>query len=198
VVNDLGNGPRYQNPSNRDADYGACDSDLRQSIVSSLVIMSPKYNDKWLNRLVGQWQLSPILSFHTGFPFTPTSGLDNSRTGGGSSDDRPNVVANPYVMNLNTQLWLQPSAFVQNPVGTFGNAGWNSLRGPRFFDLDVSLSRFFPIRESQGLQLRFEFFNSTNYVNFGNPVSNFNTATFGEILNAGNPRIIQLAAKYTF
>ena len=95
-------------------------------------------------------------------------------------------------------MWLNTAAFVASPVGAFGNAGWNSLRGPGFFDLDVSLSRWFNIRESQKLQLRFEFFNVTNHVNFNNPSSGINTSTFGTILAAGNPRILQFAAKYVF
>jgi hypothetical protein len=123
-------------------------------------------------------------------------GVDNSRTGEGA--DRPNIVGNPYVQNLNTRVWLNTAAFVANPVGTFGNAGWNSLRGPHFFDMDVSLSRWFTVRESKRLQLRFEFFNVTNYVNFSNPSSGLNVSTFGTILGAGNPRILQFAAKFVF
>ena len=137
VVNDLGNGPRYQDPSNRNADHGACDADVRQSLVGSLVIASPKLSNRAANMLFGDWQLSPIVSARTGFPFTPAAGQDNSRTGVGA--DRPNVVGNPYVRNLNTLQWLNPAAFAANPVGTFGNAGWNSLRTPGAFNIDVGL-----------------------------------------------------------
>ena len=49
------------------------------------------------------------------------------------------------------------------------------------------------------MQLRFEFFNATNHVNFSNPGSNINNATtFGTILSAGDPRILQFALKYSF
>ena len=196
VVNDLSNGPFYQNPLNRNADYGSCEYDLRQNFVASLVAISPRFENKWMNAIAGDWQLSPIISAHGGFPFNPTVGVDNSRTGEGA--DRPNIVGNPYVQNLNTRVWLNTAAFVANPVGTFGNAGWNSLRGPHFFDMDVSLSRWFTVRESKKLQLRFEFFNVTNYVNFSNPSSGLNVSTFGTILGAGNPRILQFAAKFVF
>ena len=196
VVNDLSNGPTYQNPSNRNADYGNCDYDLRYNFVTSLVIVSPKFSNPLRNAILGNWQLSPIITAHNGFPFTPTAGVDNSRTGEGS--DRPNITGNPYVQNLNTRQWLNPASFALAPVGSFGNAGWNSLRGPHFFDMDISLSSFFTLHESHQLQLRFEFFNSTNYVNFNNPSSGLNVATFGNILSAGNPRILQFAAKYSF
>jgi hypothetical protein len=196
VVNDLGNGPLYQNPLNRNADYGACDFDVRHSVVSSLVIASPRFESKLANAVFGDWQLSPIISAHTGFPFSPSSGQDNSRTGEGA--DRPNVVGNPYVRDLNSRVWLNPAAFAANAVGTFGNAGWNSLRGPGFFNIDVGLSRSFAVREAQRVQLRFEFFNATNRVNFNNPGSNITSSNFGTILSAGDPRILQFAMKYTF
>jgi hypothetical protein len=196
VVNDLSNGPLYQNPNNRNADHGPCEFDLRQNAVASLVILSPKFAGRWTNMLLGDWQLSPIISAHSGGPFNPTTGVDNSRTGEGA--DRPNILGNPYTQNLNTRAWLNTAAFSANTVGTFGNAGWNSLVGPSYFDLDVSLSRWFTVRESQKLQLRFEFFNATNHVNFANPSSGLNTSTFGTIFSAGNPRILQFAAKYVF
>jgi Carboxypeptidase regulatory-like domain/TonB dependent receptor len=196
VVNDLGNGPLYQNPLNRNADYGACDFDMRHSLVASLLIVSPKLTNKLANTILGAWQLSPIITAHGGFPFTPTSGQDNSRTGEGA--DRPNIVGNPYVRNLDTRVWLNPAAFAPNTIGAFGNAGWNSLRGPGGFNIDVGLSRSFRIRESQSVQLRFEFFNTTNHVNFNNPGSNINVSNFGTILSAQDPRILQFALKYMF
>ena len=196
MVNDIGNGPRYQNPLNRNADYGVCEYDLRQNFVASLVAVSPKFENRLMNIVAGDWQLSPIISAHGGFPFNPTLGQDNSRTAEGV--DRPNIVGDPYVRNLKTRVWLNTSAFAAPPVGSFGNAGWNSLRGPGFFDMDVSLSRWFTVHESHRLQLRFEFFNVTNHVNFNNPSSGLNVATFGTILGAGNPRILQFAAKYVF
>jgi hypothetical protein len=196
VVNDLGNGPLYQNPLNRNADRGVCDFDLRHNFVASLVIASPKFANRLANTLLGDWQLSPIITAHNGFPFTPTSGVDNSRTG--ESADRPDMIGNPYVQNLSTRVWLDPKAFAQNAVGAFGNAGWSSLRGPKQFDIDIGLSRTFRIRETHRLQLRFEFFNFTNHVNFNNPGSNISNSNFGTILSAQDPRILQFALKYMF
>jgi len=157
---------------------------------------SPRFTNKIANAILGDWQLSPIISARTGFPFSPSAGQDNSRSGVGA--DRPNIVGDPYVKNLDTRQWLNPAAFVANPVGTFGNAGWNSLRAPSYFNIDVGLSRYFSIRESHRLQLRFEFFNATNHTNFNGPGSSILVSNFGTILSAGDPRILQFAAKYTF
>jgi hypothetical protein len=142
------------------------------------------------------WSLSFQVTAHSGFVFNPTTGVDASLTGIGQ--DRPNVVGNPYVRNTNTLVWLNASAFVQNASGTYGNAGFNSLQGPSFFDIDTTLSRYFQIRERQRFELRFEFFNVLNHVNFASPVSNLHSSTFGQIQSAADPRILQLALKYQF
>jgi hypothetical protein len=136
------------------------------------------------------------MAVHTGFPFSPATGVDNSLTG--VRQDRPNVVGAPYVRDTNTLIWINPSAFVANPLGTFGNAGYNSLIGPAFFDLDASVTRSFPVREHRRFDLRFEFFNLLNHTNFSLPVATKSSATFGKILSAGDPRILQFAAKFVF
>jgi len=64
--------------------------------------------------------------------------------------------------------------------------------------LDANLTRIFQIREHHRFELRFEFFNLLNRVNFNNPVNNLRSATFGTIQSAGDPRILQFALKYSF
>ena len=187
---------QYQNPYNRNADTAPCDFDLRHNWVNSVIYEVPRFRDRAVNALLSHWQVAGLFTMHTGFPFTPTTGVDNSLTG--VRQDRPNVVGNPYVRDTNKLIWINPAAFVPNPLGTFGNAGYNSLVGPGFFDLDASLIRSFPIREHQHFDLRFEFFNLLNHTNFNLPVSSRNSATFGRILSAGDPRILQFAAKFAF
>jgi hypothetical protein len=102
------------------------------------------------------------------------------------------------VRDTYTLVWMNPASFVANALGTFGNAGYNSLIGPGLFDLDANLTRSFAIREHQRFDLRFEFFNLLNHTNFNLPVSTRNSATFGKIQSAGDPRILQLAAKIVF
>jgi len=78
------------------------------------------------------------------------------------------------------------------------------LRGPGFANIDFSVSRSFPVpigpnAESQKLQFRADFFNLLNHANFNNPVSSVSsTTTFGRILSAQDPRILQLALKFVF
>ncbi len=194
-IGDLG-GPLTQNPYNRNAERGNCGFDLRNSFNLSFVVESPHFNGRWTGLLLGGWKLAPILTAHSGVWFTPVTGLDNSLTGIGL--DRPNVVGNPYVRNTNTLQWLNANAFAPNPLGTFGNAGSDSLVGPMFVNIDAALSKLFTIRERQRLELRFEFFNLLNHPNFGNPDNNLQDNTFGQILSDAGPRILQFAVKYTF
>ena len=186
----------YQNPYYRDGDIGPCDFDLRHNVTTSLVYQVPKFSNRLTDQILGHWQLGSLFSAHTGFPFTPTTGVDNSLTGVGQ--DRPNVTGDPYVRNTATLVWLNPASFAASPLGTFGSTGYNSVNGPAFFDLDANLSRYFPVREHQRFELRFEFFNLLNHTNLNLPVSSRNSSTFGKIQSAGDPRILQFAAKFAF
>ena len=189
-------GNTYQNPFFRNNDYGACDHDLRHNFVGSFVYHSPKFAGRAANLALGNWQFGLLVSTNNGFPFTPTTGIDASLSGVGQ--DRPDVVGSPYVRDKQSLRWINPAAFRQNAAGTFGNAGYNSLRGPGFFNSDANLTRTFQVRERHRFELRFEFFNVLNHTNFNPPVARFASSTFGLIQSAGPGRIIQLAAKYSF
>jgi hypothetical protein len=65
--------------------------------------------------------------------------------------------------------------------GAFGNSGRDEFRGPGIFNLDMSISRTFPIREQMSLQLELQAFSLTNTPHFANPNSSCCTGTFGEI-----------------
>lgn len=189
-------GNNYQDPYNRNADYGNCDHDLRQNFTTTFVYESPRFSHRVMNLALGGWQFSFLISTRTGFPFTPSTGTDVSLTGIGN--DRLNVVGDPYVKDLNTRQWINPKAFVKNSAGAYGNAGYNSLVAPSYFNLDSSLTKSFRITERQRAELRFEFFNVLNHTNFSAPSSSYNSATFGIIQRAADPRILQFAAKYAF
>jgi len=137
------------------------------------------------------------------------------------------VLANPYCAPKRVSpyftsagnCWINASAFALpgggldafgNAPGVLGNEGVNHLEGPGFFDVDVALSRRFPITERQSLEIRWETFNVENRVNFVNPgtagiaaVGTSNTVlgsgpTFGMISSDVAPRIMQFAVKYAF
>jgi hypothetical protein len=101
---------------------------------------------------------------------------------------------------------------VSPAAGTFGNLAANSLVGPAYFQVDLSLSRRFTLYEHHTLEFRGDVFNIENRVNLSTPVATPLTSTsFGKITSditaassgaagtgAGDPRIIQLSLKYAF
>ena len=69
-----------------------------------------------------------------------------------------------------------------------------AYEGPGKRVVDLSLVRTFPFG-TQRLEARIEAFNAYNWFRWGNPVTNFSSATFGRILTADDPRIMQFALK---
>jgi hypothetical protein len=101
--------------------------------------------------------------------------------------------------------WLNPAAFALPALGTYGNLGQNNIQGPGMFRFNVALSRSFNVwGEHRTLQVRAEAFNLQNHMNPSTPTNNLSSSTFGQILSdisgldAGDPRIIQLAMKFVF
>ncbi len=145
-------GPSFESPASPGLDYGNCGMNLDQNFNASLVASSPKFQGTWTNRLLGNWQISPIITAHSGLWFYATLGsTDNSRTG--VEADRPIETGSPYHFVYNTpnstastryvQI-LNPAAFSEAPVGSLGDEGRNSLEGPGFFNVDAALIRYFP------------------------------------------------------
>jgi hypothetical protein len=61
------------------------------------------------------------------------------------------------------------------------------------------VSRLVVFRGTQNLELRLEAFNLLNNFNWGNPVLNFGSGTFGQVrTQTGDPRILQFGIKYGF
>jgi hypothetical protein len=192
----------FQNALDPQADRGNCLSDHRQIFNTSAVLASPTFGQQWKQRFLGNWRFSPIISVSSGLWFNALTGLDNSLTSNGN--DRPNqVLTNPYASSpacpsAPCRQWLNPAAFVVNPLGTFGDAGRDALVGPGSVEFDMALSRLFPLGEARSLEFRFEAFNVINHANFAVPDNTQTDSTFGQIIGAADPRILQFALKFYF
>ena len=199
----------YTNPANRRQDRGQCvgGEDQRHNFNLSVVAESPRFSQKFVEMVAGNWKLSTTVSLRTGAAYTVTTGLSNLNGIGG---DRPNqVLANPYCAVKTITCWVNPAAFTNPAAGTFGNVGIGTLVGPGYFGINMGLSRAFVIRERQKIEIRAEAFNLENRINLGGPVATLNSSTFGQINAepAGNgavaaqgygPRVMQFAIKYIF
>ena len=157
--------------------------------------------------VVNGWQLNTIASISSGTPFTVYDSANVSLQGSapeitGFYSSRPDLISNPNLGPHTPSDWVSRSAFQQlNPVtqaGQFGNEGRNVVRGPGIEDVDLSLFKDFRVSESKRVQFRAECFNTLNHANFGLPENDLESPAFGQILQAGPPRLLQLALKFLF
>ena len=199
-------GQNYVHANNRGLDRGNCTSDRRNLFNLTAVAQTPRFENRALRTAITGWQLSAIYRFASGAPLTILSGLDQAMNGFGlQRGNQVNAVtASPTQGSACANVapcisWLNPAAFTQPAVGTLGNLGLLNVLGPTFFQADLALVRQFRIRETQRLELRGEAFNVTNGLRANNPGVTLSTPqSFGVILSAQDPRIMQVAAKFVF
>ena len=189
-----------ENPQNVRGDYGPCTYDVPFLFNTSIVYASQLGGHGLMSHLLSHWSLAPLVRYQSGLPVNPSTGKDNSLTGIGL--DRPNVVAGAQMYTgaphgLKYQ-YVNPGLYTANALGTFGNAGHFSLRGPGYFDVDVALSREFKMRDRVSLAVRGETFNVLNHPNFGLPNANISSSAFGQVTSASDPRILQASMKLIF
>ncbi len=116
-----------------------------------------------------------------------------------ASNQRVNQVSdNPYGDGSINNL-LNPAAFAQPALGTYGTSKRNDYTGPSFKNIDLALVRRFDLPRSHRIEARIEAFNALNWFIPGNPSTVLSAATFGRITTtAGDPRVMQFAMKYAF
>jgi hypothetical protein len=195
----------FTNPDNRRLDRGNCLSDRRHIVNLTGVAETPRFaNDKV--RLIGSgWRISGIYKYSSGAFLNILSGQDRALNGVNTTlptlntgGQRPNqVLGSPYG-DKSVNNFLNPAAFAQPALGTFGNSGLRSIAGPAAWSVDMAVSRLFRVGETHRIEFRAESFNVTNHFRKLDPVVNFSSPTFGKILTAGDPRIMQFALKYVF
>ena len=127
-----------------------------------------------------------------------STGSDRSLTGVQNGTQRVNQVSDDMYGDGSIDNFLNPAAFAQPALGTFGSAPRNGYEGPGRKAVDLSLVRTFGLGDTRRIEARVEAFNVFNWNNWGNPVTAFNNANFGRILSVGAPRIMQFALKYQF
>jgi hypothetical protein len=189
--------------------------------------------------LFSNWEVAGIITAMSGLPIDITdSNAGSFYFGTNSTASRPSwapgATRSTAMENVPVGYFFSPFAFVRPVVLTgqvipssngtatagdtgtdFGNLGRNVLRGPGQTNVDFSVIKRFSLGESKNLELRAEFFNLLNHVNFASPVSNFNAVPSMSISNTGqitgdpgdfgritatsnNPRLIQFALKINF
>ena len=194
-----------QDPRNLALDRGVAQYDVPQRLVTSFTYELPFGKGKpflgsasrLTDGLVGGWSLGGIVTFQSGFPFSPTMNADPTNTGN-AYDSRPDRIGSGKIDNWTVQRYFDTSAFQIPGLYQIGTAGRNILRGPGLANWDLSLLKRISITERVSLELRFESFNTFNNPQFLNPDNNIQSSTAGQILSARDARVLQIASKLYF
>ena len=196
----------YQNngPVDLELDGGPCGGDRRHLFNLTAVLRTPTFSNRVLNAIASDWTASTVLQVRSGGPVNVITGADTALNGFTDNvpTQRPNIVPGQDFYGDRDSLtnYYNIAAFAQPAAGTLGDAPYNLLRGPGFWQWDQGFTRAFSVGGDKRIELRAEAINLTNQFNRGNPAASLNNAaTFGRITTAQNsPRIWQFAVRYLF
>jgi hypothetical protein len=162
------------------------------------------------NRWTHGWAISGITRFSSGFPVTLFNYGDNSLLGAEPNGinnfgvDEPDFTPGPLDLNHNPrngQPYFNTSLFSLQPLGSPGNSPRRFFYGPGINNFDMALLKTVRLKESTSLQFRLEAFNVFNHAQFYGPASvdgNINSTTFGQVVSAAPPRLMQAGVKLEF
>jgi len=197
----------WQNVYDQKAEYAPCYYDATHVVSAYAIYDLPFGRGKLLgknvngvvNQVIGNWAVSPIVSFRTGWPMPVYGAQDESGTfGRGARADCSGVpsIVNTFIPGVGRQWFNNTGQFTNPAVGTFGNCSpqLSDLRSPHFSDVDLSLHKDFPITERFRLQFRSDFINAFNHVQYNAPNMGLGNG-MGQITSSQPPRNIQLALK---
>lgn len=208
------NNDGYRWTAHPEWEHGNSDFDIRHRLVFSYIYELPFGQGKHFganatgaaDRIIGGWQVGGITTVSTGTWFTVT-GSGNSPGAQSDGQQRPDQVSNPNGTPCIPGTFFNTCAFQPPPVGSFGNAGRNTLRGPGLQIWDFSLFKNFQLTEHKRFEFRSEFFNLPNHANLqfaksgpqtSNNATTFGTPQFGFLTAARPPRQIQFALKFYY
>ncbi|MGC1869931.1 MAG: carboxypeptidase regulatory-like domain-containing protein [Acidobacteriaceae bacterium] len=191
--------------------YALSAFDVKQNFVFSYEYQLPFDRYFHPNRLTSGWTLSGITRFASGFPVTMVNNGDNSLIGtnpngvNNSSIDEPDYNGGPLHLNHNPRQpgnhYFDTAVFSMNALGTPGTAKRRFFFGPGADNYDMAVSKTVALAGSRSVLFRIEAFNTFNHAQFNGPSSvdgNIGSSTFGDVISAAPPRILQGAMKFNF
>ena len=211
----------FQNYYDSAADWGPAAYDLRHNFSGTAVYALPVGEGKrylagvnhFVDEAIGGWRISTAAISYSGFAETANGPGNNSNSFGNA---RPNQYRPLKIVNRSIDHWFgtDPSAIpcttagVDNGVcafgspapNTFGTARNGNLRGPGYYNVDLSAFKDFHTFREQTFGVRFDAFNAFNIVSYGNPdtsITDTNTVgtNFGNISAQGTANGVQQAVR---
>jgi len=168
----------------------------------------PKYQGL-AGKILDDWQVSGITQFQSGFPIRLQTQNDNELIGSlfffGTAAPQLNgklQILNPKqlqtINGTSAHYYLNASQFSDPQPGTFSTTPRSICCGPGENQWDITFSKRVALTETKYFQFRADIFNLFNKTQFVNPDGNFSNSTFGQILQARDPRDVQFALKFYF
>ena len=200
------------NPVTPALSYALSSFDVKHNFVVSYSYKVPFENLFHVsNRWTEGWEVSGITRFSTGLPVTLVNYGDNSLLGAEPNGinnygvDEPDYSGGALDLNHNPRhgAYFNASQFSENALGTPGTAKRRFFYGPGLDNYDIAVLKNVRLTESKSIQFRVEGFNAFNHAQFFGPqsvdgnIANLGT-TFGQVVSANPPRLIQLGAKFFF
>jgi hypothetical protein len=199
------------NPENAALSYAISSYDIKHNFVVSYDYALPvsrlfRASHRWTR----DWSLSGITHISSGFPVTMVNNGDNSLLGtnpngiNNASIDEPELASGSLEINSNPRngnSYFNTSLFSEQTLGTPGNSPRRFFYGPGSANYDMALSKNVALTESMAMLFRVEAFNVFNHAQFFGPLSVngvLGSSSFGRVVSAAAPRILQAAVKFTF
>jgi len=218
-------GALIQNPFNHRLGRGLSDFNLRHNFNGDWVVNLPFGRgqhffgsaNRILDAVVGKWEVSGTVRWHSGFPESPSNGFDFPTnffltTNGTLSGPVSNNLTRHGASGI-------PNLFGPTPAGQPAPAAWqnfgftlpglpgsrNVLTGPAYAATDVGVSKSFRITEGTALKFQVRAYNVFNSVNFDDGALSLDPTsptTFGQINRTAGPRggarEMEFAARFEF
>ncbi|MGH9524653.1 MAG: TonB-dependent receptor, partial [Terriglobales bacterium] len=201
--------------------------DRPQNVEIYGVLMLPFGQGRhWVNsgvgsRILGGWQINPVISLMSGVPFTVAA--NSSPLNANGSSQTANLVG-PYNVINGAPLptgqscgatvlschYFDPAAFAVPAAATYGNTTRNQFRGPGYVNMNISLARRFKLTERFAFEIRADAMSFTNTPHLNAPNATVGAANFGVITSTLKPpgqgffgndpgnRTVWLGARLTF
>jgi hypothetical protein len=211
-----------EDPYNPKGSRGPASFNIPQMFTANFAYVLPfgigktfSTNNKYVDYVIGNWQLNGIVTGRSGQNFNVLSGGDIANTGNAGTYERANLIGDPYQSGPiagnptctspsgpthTAAQWFNPCAFSTPLSGTLGNASRNFMQDQSYWDFDASVFRIFPIKESFKMKLDLEAFNALNHPVLGSPGATTTTASSYSIITttASTNRILQGSVRLQF
>jgi len=199
------------NPFNPALSYALSSWDVKHNLVVSYEYQLPFEAFLRPGRLTSGWSVSGVTHAASGFPVTLVNNGDNSLIGtnpngiNNASIDEPDYTGGSLHLESDPKMhqnnYFDTSVLPENAIGTPGTAKRRFFYGPGAINFDTALAKKLALTEGTSLLFRVEAFNVFNHTQFNGPSAvdgNIGSSTFGQVIAAAPPRILQGALKFNF